>query len=140
MPDDGAFYWAGRRFSATDSPDVRLAFRVAEQLGADDRSRRVEVEVQNGVVLLSGTVDTREARDALAAAVRSVEGVTDLCNGLRVTRGEPALPPDRFDGIVAGMREPTPPRRWPSGWILALWALLMVVAWAGLSVLLVRLG
>ncbi len=136
MPDDG-FYWAGRRFSATDSPDVRLAFRVAERLPADARSRRVTVEVQNRVVLLTGTVDTRATKEALGELARSIGGVADVCNALRVDRDDV---PDAFAGIVADLPEPEPaPRGLPGKWVLAAWVSATVVAWAGLSVLLVRL-
>jgi hypothetical protein len=137
MPDDG-FYWAGRRFSATDSPDVRLAFRVAERLQADDRSRRVTIEVQNRVVVLTGSVDSREARDDIAGTARGIDGVTDVCNALRVNGDDV---PDRFASIVAELQEPDPARRLlPSRLVLTMWLLAMVVLWAGLSVLLVRLG
>jgi hypothetical protein len=136
MPDDG-FSWAGRRFSPTDSPDVRLAFRVAERLQADERSRHVAVEVQNRVVLLTGSVDSRATKDLLAGVVRSIEGVTDVCNGLRVDGDDV---PDRFASIVADLAEPDPARDLlPSGLALAGWLCAMAVLWAGLSVLLVRL-
>ena len=72
-----------------------------------------------------------------AGAARGLDGVTDVCNALRVAADDV---PDRFASIVAELQQPDPARRvLPSRLALATWLLAMVVLWAGLSVLLVRL-
>ncbi|MBU2670931.1 BON domain-containing protein [Actinoplanes bogorensis] len=69
--------------------DAELARRVAETFAADERFRRqpVAVQVQNGVVILTGTVESPEVYDSLTAVVRKTDGVRDLCDGLLVRDG-----------------------------------------------------
>lgn len=53
----------------------------------DDRDMRdygIEVLDSNGVITLTGTVPTREARDRVEAIVRNVQGVTSVINELDV--------------------------------------------------------
>jgi hypothetical protein len=80
-------------------PDVRLTYEVADALLADDRTRhqRVTVEVQNGVVLLSGTVPDRRTAEVVTAVARRVPGVRDISDTMRGGHREP----DAFDEIVA---------------------------------------
>ena len=62
--------------------DHALLRRVAEGLVTTVavRGHQVEVMVQNGVVILEGTVPTPELREAAARLVWSTPGVRDLCN------------------------------------------------------------
>ena len=161
FPDDGSFTRGRSGFPAADDPDVRLTYAVADRLLSDSRIRhqRVTVEVQNRVVLLGGTVDSRSAGKATVEAARGVAGVVDVCNGLRVTGTSTAEDPasagqdrttpataddDLFEGIVEGLRI-TDPRE--SGlrssasrhrWVL--WGALAAIVWALLSVLMVVSG
>jgi hypothetical protein len=82
--------------------DVQLACRVAEALAADSRVRRqgVTIEVQNGVVMLTGAVDGPQARAAIVAAARDVSGVRDVCNALRLKDDGSAARDAEFDGTT----------------------------------------
>jgi len=103
MPDD-SYPWHGYRPPDRGThPDIHLAYQVAEKLLTDERTRvlPITVEVQDGVVLLTGRVDG-PARKTVAAAVRAVPGVRDVSNGLRTVDGVPA---SAFDEIVAGLQE-----------------------------------
>jgi hypothetical protein len=66
--------------------DVMLADRVAEALRRDRqvRGRRVEIVVQNRVIILIGDVDTAEASEAAGRCAWGVPGVFDVCNRLGV--------------------------------------------------------
>lgn len=166
FPDDGPFDPASRRLRRADNPDVRLTYQVADQLLADPRIGRqpITVEVQNRVVLLSGTVDCAEAKQAAGDTARRISDVYDVQNGLRVHPGEPpASPPGaphtgparngadtvdggrQFDDIVAALTTDDPtlatrvraPRRRVT---LAVLFLLAALSWAVLSMLMVRHG
>ncbi|GAB2604223.1 hypothetical protein Aab01nite_77820 [Paractinoplanes abujensis] len=95
-----------------DGPDAALARRIAESLAADDRFRRqpVAVQVQNGVAILTGRVESREVHDALISAVREVAGPRDLCDVLRITDGETRLREARQFGELAAHLATSPAR------------------------------
>lgn len=78
--DDGA--WIARR-----SADEWLVGRAAEALATDPDvyGRRLEILVQNGVVILLGELESPQAREAAGRRVWTVEGVMDVCNRLTVT-------------------------------------------------------
>jgi hypothetical protein len=117
LPDDGWGFQGARRPPPEIDRDVRLTYEVADALLADDRTRclRVTVEVQNGVVLLSGTVHDQRTKEVATALVRRVLGVRDVRNALRTrvkagpeadncalaTSGQGE--PDAFDEIVASL-------------------------------------
>ncbi|MEU4690570.1 BON domain-containing protein [Actinoplanes sp. NPDC023714] len=69
--------------------DELLADRVAATLRSDPRirGRRIELVVQNRVVILLGDVDTAEAGAAAGRAAWGVPGVFDVCNRLGVAGG-----------------------------------------------------
>ncbi|MGA5298933.1 BON domain-containing protein [Nucisporomicrobium flavum] len=69
--------------------DERLARAVADAVLADPvvTGGRIDLGVQNGVVILDGDVDTEASRRAVVALAWSVPGVTDVCNALAVRRG-----------------------------------------------------
>src|SRR5687768_837201 len=85
-PDDGWGFPDSRRPHPEIDRDVRLTYEVADALLADDRTRqqRVTVEVQNGVVLLSGTVHDQHTAEAVTALIRQVPGVRDVSNTMRI--------------------------------------------------------
>jgi CBS domain-containing protein len=60
--------------------DEELRARIDAILRAEDwaSSATVHVQVENGVALLWGTVESREQREALLVAVRGVPGVKDV--------------------------------------------------------------
>jgi osmotically-inducible protein OsmY len=70
--------------------DRALALRTAEALRDDPQVRgwRLEVTVQNRVVILRGEVDTSAARDTVARVAWTVYGVFDLCNQVTVAGQE----------------------------------------------------
>ena len=61
---------------------------VCEQLADDDLldAGDIEVACRDGVVTLSGTVDSREARWHAEEVAADARGVVDIVNDLRVVR------------------------------------------------------
>ncbi|RZU51188.1 BON domain-containing protein [Krasilnikovia cinnamomea] len=72
---------------AAGDPDTRIAWQIVDRLGEHPqwRHQHVTVEVQNRVLILTGTVDSPDTRDALTASARTVHGVRDVCNMLDVS-------------------------------------------------------
>ncbi len=66
--------------------DSRTAERVREALaaGADYKYDGVKVIASNGVVQLSGLVNTRVQKDAAGAVASKVVGVKDVVNNIKV--------------------------------------------------------
>ncbi len=164
---DGDPFGTGRGFSATENPDVRLTYEVAQRLQADPRTRdrRITVEVQSGVVLLEGSVGSPQVKQTAADTARATPGVRDVCNTLRADNhdtGSPAPPEpgpassesprwwsdqeisQQFDRLVAGLAaEPTPAGPVSGGarrWTWVAIAAAVATAWALLSVVIVVLG
>ncbi|NLU78361.1 BON domain-containing protein [Micromonospora sp. HNM0581] len=85
MPDDNSFRALWDEPQHHDE-DVRLAALVAQRLSVDWSTRRqqITVMVQNRVVILTGLVGSAEARRTAGELAWDVEGVTDVCNALRL--------------------------------------------------------
>lgn len=66
--------------------DSALTAAVKGKLVADQtmQSYKVNVETQNGVVQLTGFVDSSEAKNRAAEVARSVDGVKDVRNDLEI--------------------------------------------------------
>jgi hyperosmotically inducible protein len=66
--------------------DGALTAAVKTKLIADQtmQSYKVNVETQNGVVQLTGFVDSNDARSRAATLARSVDGVADVRNDLEI--------------------------------------------------------
>jgi hypothetical protein len=93
-------YWAGlgrRPEGASGSPacrpsptraqaDQELIRIAADALLNDPAVARgqVDLQVQNGVVILDGDFETAESADAAVARVWTIPGVVDVCNALTV--------------------------------------------------------
>lgn len=148
LPDDGSFSDRRRPQPAND-PDLQLAYSVAIRMAANPelQHQRITIEVQNRVVLLSGTVDSQGTQQTAGDTARQVDGVRDVCNDIRVDR--PADQPaaavtatsshDPFDQITQRLSAELRPagrasRRLRRLGVVVLAALL----WAALSVLMVR--
>jgi osmotically-inducible protein OsmY len=88
VPDDNeyAFEWLDEHWVARRSADDWLAGEAAEALAKDPlvHGRRLEILVQNGVVILTGELASPQARAAAGRRAWSVEGVTDVCNRVTV--------------------------------------------------------
>lgn len=69
--------------------DDRINQRVCEVLADDDRidASDVDVNVKDGEVTLSGTVDDRRAKRLAEDVIEELPGVVDVQNRLRVRRG-----------------------------------------------------
>ena len=87
----------------SDDADRELARRLAVDLAADERYRRqpLAVQVQNGVAILTGTVESPEVYDAVTARVRETPGVRDVCDGIIVQDGEARMREARQFGELA---------------------------------------
>ena len=83
MPDDFDLSVVWRR-APVDSPDERLARMVRQRLYDDPWTclRRVRVQVQNGVVILEGELESARARWVAAFHAWQTPGVRDVCNML----------------------------------------------------------
>jgi hypothetical protein len=128
-------------------PDDSLSTRVSERLRSDPLVGRhsLTVQVQSGVVLLSGTVDSAAAREAASRIVRDTDGVRDVCT--MVGAAAPGAGPEQphrsgFDDIAAGLladdpslADPPPVPRSTTSWVVL--AVLAAVAWGLVSLLLV---
>ncbi len=106
FPDEGP---RDDRPAGARSLDDRLAQQVGERLCADPELRRqhLRVEVQNGVVLLSGTVDSPTGAESAVRLARTTDGVRDVCNALHLPRprtAEASAP--RRDGRLPQVAEP----------------------------------
>lgn len=64
--------------------DLQHQVQAALMDDHDMRDYGIEVLDSNGVITLTGTVPTREARDRVEAIVRNVQGVTSVINELDV--------------------------------------------------------
>nr|WP_221383139.1 BON domain-containing protein [Actinoplanes polyasparticus] len=62
--------------------DDRLADLAAEELSSDPRIRgsRLEISVQNGVVILQGELESEDAREAARRRAWSLPGIRDVCD------------------------------------------------------------
>ena len=96
--------------TAVDSKtDARIHHDILEELSWDSRVDETEVgvEVDGGVVTLTGTVTSWAKRLAAQEAVRRVAGVRDVANGIAVkTPGGSSGPiprsPRRYDARSSG--------------------------------------
>lgn len=82
--------WARRRRPAVDEgtvDDVTIEHRVLGDAlpAAGVSAHKVEVEVDDGVVMLQGEVDGSERADALVQKVAEIPGVRDVAAMLRVS-------------------------------------------------------
>lgn len=70
------------------SRDQQLTWAVADALVDDPTvtGGRIDLSVQNGVVILDGEADTEDTQCAAVARAWSVPGVRDVCNALTVVQ------------------------------------------------------
>jgi hyperosmotically inducible periplasmic protein len=71
---------------AAASTDSEIDQRVTDELRkvSPDAARQIHVETNNGVVTLSGYVDSSSREQQVLRAVKHTDGVTDVHNELRV--------------------------------------------------------
>jgi hypothetical protein len=78
--------FAGRGPKGYQRSDERIREDVCERLTQDPRvdASDIEIQVQNGEVTLSGTVDDRESKRTAEDVAESISGVKDVHNQIRV--------------------------------------------------------
>lgn len=88
-PDDGSGQPTRRPAPRADR-DKTLADDVVSRLIQDERTRlqNIAVEVQNGVVILTGPVDTPELMFVAGGLAWQTPGVRDVCNALVPSAGD----------------------------------------------------
>jgi len=66
--------------------DAGITTAVKSRFAADDtvKAYQINVDTKNGVVTLSGAVETRAAKDQAVRLARETEGVTDVADNLTV--------------------------------------------------------
>ena len=71
---------------ACGQSDAGITTNVKTKLAADDtvKAYQVDVDTQNRVVTLSGTVETAAAKDRALAIARETDGVRDVIDQMRV--------------------------------------------------------
>jgi osmotically-inducible protein OsmY len=77
----GLAYRAMRRHPSTTVDDSVLADRIRSTIGPLEkqlRNSRINVTVENGIAILHGDIDSREAATRIEEAVRGVAGVRDI--------------------------------------------------------------
>jgi len=88
---------------ACATPDAVVTGKIKAQMLADDtvRSAGLEVDTQDGVVTITGTVQTQEAKDTALRMARETSGVKDVVDMIAVRISErlgDAPEPDRTVG------------------------------------------
>jgi hypothetical protein len=76
----GLAYRAMRRHPSTAVDDSVLADRIRSTIGPLEKqlhNSRINVTVENGIAILHGDIDSREAATRIEEAVRGVAGVRD---------------------------------------------------------------
>lgn len=87
--------------------DAALTARVKAALAADSavKARQIQVETRDGVVQLSGFVDSEDAQSAAVLRARSVDGMAEVRNDLSIrTDDRPAAEPVADTVIAARVR------------------------------------
>lgn len=93
----------GARATGQAPSDSVLTTKVQAALAGDRavRSRDVEVETRDGVVQLSGFVDSEDARTAAVMRARSVEGVAEVRNDLSIRTDDRPMQEPASDTVIA---------------------------------------
>jgi hypothetical protein len=80
--------FAGRGPKGYQRSDERIREEACERLTDDDRvdASEIDVQVDGGIVILTGIVDDRRQKRAAEDAVEDIPGVHDVHNQLRVAR------------------------------------------------------
>ena len=67
-------------------PDATITMKIQAKYAGDDvvRGRNIDVDTENGVVSLKGSVDSRRERDAAEQIARETAGVKRVVNELKV--------------------------------------------------------
>lgn len=67
-------------------PDATITMKIQAKYAGDDvvKGRNIDVDTENGVVSLKGSVDSRRERDAAEQIARETAGVKRVVNELKV--------------------------------------------------------
>jgi hyperosmotically inducible periplasmic protein len=86
MATGGAFAGDGTTKSAQPVTDTMITTKVKAELAKDrdTKAKDIHVETKNGVVHLNGAVASMAEKDKAEQDVRSIEGVVDVSNKLKV--------------------------------------------------------
>lgn len=68
-------------------PDATITMKIQAKYADDDvvKGRNIDIDTENGVVTLKGSVDSRRERDAAEQLARETDGVKRVVNELKVT-------------------------------------------------------
>lgn len=88
---------------ARSRSDAEITTRVKTALIRNDetKARQINVETEDGVVQLSGFVDSEQMKTAAAATAQSVSGVQEVRNELIVRQGERSVGRATDDSVIA---------------------------------------
>ena len=98
----------------SERSDIVMRVKIGTQLAADPDVRRVDIDidVDEGLVTLSGVVADQRARDEAVRIARSVEGVRDVRDELKIAEvmdADEAGPDAKEAAPVTERAEPAPP-------------------------------
>ena len=82
--------YAGRGPKDYKRSDDRIREEIADRLTDDDRvdASEISIQVQNGEVTLTGTVNDRGQKRRAEDLAESISGVREVANNIRVSRGQ----------------------------------------------------
>ena len=89
--------------AASNSPDWWTTTKVQAKFFADSsvKGRNIDVDTHNGIVTLTGTVESQEARNRAEALARGVDGVSSVQDNLAVQPNGVSQPASGTSGAVA---------------------------------------
>jgi hyperosmotically inducible periplasmic protein len=89
--------------SARSRSDAEIATRVKSALIGNDetKARQINVETEDGVVQLSGFVDSEQMKTAATATAQSISGVQEVRNELIVRQGDRSAGRATDDAVIA---------------------------------------
>jgi len=96
--------WSAIASAASDAPAPDMDAAVTARVEAALRNRElqgIEVQTQEGVVQLSGFVDSAETQETALMAARAVEGIETVRNDLVVKEAEPETRSAPGDTVIA---------------------------------------
>jgi hyperosmotically inducible protein len=92
-----------RDTAEANASDATLTARVKAVLidNAATKASRIQVDTKDGIVQLSGFVDSQMAQEAALKAARSVPGVREVHNGLDLRAADRTAGQAAKDGVIA---------------------------------------
>lgn len=92
---------AANEYGNRSDAGVTASVKTALIKNKDTKASQINVETSEGVVQLSGFVDSEQSRDAAEATAKNVEGVKEVQNKLMIRDGERSAGRATDDVVIA---------------------------------------